>query len=87
MDMHKYPGCISNPIQQVGYVPLEVHTYPYIYPYVSNISMSIHTYPHGPSSQMFLMFYCLVLFGSLLDPFVGSLAFAFVLSIFEIDAN
>ncbi len=47
MDIHGHPWLISNPIHQVGYVPLEVH----IYPYISIDIQHIHTYAHGPSSE------------------------------------
>ncbi len=41
MDMYGCPGWISNPVQQVGYVPLEASIYPYI-------SIHIHGYPTYP---------------------------------------
>jgi hypothetical protein len=51
MDIYGYPRWISNPVQQVGYVPLEAHIYP-VYPEISRDIQHIHTYPYGPSSQM-----------------------------------
>jgi hypothetical protein len=41
MDMYGYPRWISNPVQQVGYVPLEARIYP-------QISIDIHRYPTYP---------------------------------------
>ncbi len=38
MDMYVYPRWISNPVQQVGYVPLEATIYLWI-------SIHIHRYP------------------------------------------
>jgi hypothetical protein len=51
----------SNPVQQVGYVPLEAHIYPWIsmdihgYPWISMDIQHIHTHPHELSSQTVFM--------------------------------